>query len=92
MDNDRKGYYKKCYEYDAAFNTWEAVTDLPKERYLATAVRQEDGKMWVMGGIVDKDDRASTEEYTYRRSRRNKKYKDHNWKWWWNNICKGSKL
>ena len=69
---NRKEVQKFCYEYMPATNTWQVVKPMQKPRFLATSVRQDEGKMWVMGGVLPKNDPGFTEEYTYSRSTRNR--------------------
>ena len=78
---NRSGRQKHCHEYLPTTNTWERVKDMSKERFLATAALNK-GRMWVIGGVKPGDVKAatcekvrsasSTEEYTYKRSNRDR--------------------
>ena len=82
---NRNGSYNHCYEYIPTDNTWEIAMPMKQKRFLATAVRQDDGKMWVIGGIDPSAskkavDPSYTEEYTYQRSTRNRNRNLSKWK------------
>ena len=82
---NRNGSYNHCYEYIPTDNTWEVAKPMKQKRFLATAVRQDDGKMWVIGGIDPSAskktvDPSYTEEYTYQRSTRNRNRNLSKWK------------
>ena len=67
---NRKREYNYCYEYTPSDNTWEKVKSMAKNRFLATVTLQKEGKMWVIGGVLPKNDPSYTEEYLYKIFRR----------------------
>ncbi len=57
---------KKCQTYEPLSNTWlKNTTSMHHKRHRAASVLDEDGNMWVLGGIDGSDSADSTEVFDF---------------------------
>ena len=60
-----KGVSRQCYEYLPLNNKWDTVAKMIKMRIFSSSVRQKEGHMWVLGGVVGENEPTDTEAYSY---------------------------
>ena len=62
-----KGISSRCYEYLPHRNKWDQVKDMTKKRIFSTSVREKEGNMWVLGGVLQENEPTDTEAYDYQK-------------------------
>lgn len=60
---------RTCYQYDPPGNVWTRMADMLEKRHQASSVLDENGNIWILGGVDGSSAADSTELYDYRRRR-----------------------